>query len=71
MKGTRKEARGEGGESWIEQMSPFEGPEGTTFVFSRGEELWYVLGMEGSEARVSARDLRSFVSRCLAARRSD
>ena len=40
-------------------------------VFSRGERIWYVLGIEGSEARVPARDLRSFVERCLAARRRD
>ncbi len=71
MKGKRAKQTTGGPRAWIERMSPFEGPEGTTFVFSKGEKLWYVLGIEGTEARVPARDLRSFVDRCLAARRPD
>jgi hypothetical protein len=55
---------------WLERVSPHEGPEGTLFMHSKGERLWYVLGVEGSEARLSARDLRSFVDKCIAARES-
>jgi len=71
MRGTTRKKQAVVAESWIEKMSPFEGPEDTLFLFSRGEGIWYVLGVEGSEARVPARDLLCFVNRCLAARRSD
>lgn len=60
--GRQKRAR------WPEQLPPYNGPGGSTFVFDSCERLWYILGIEGSEARVPARDLRGFVERCLAAR---
>lgn len=54
--------------SWIERIAPFEGPEGTNFLFDRSERRWYILGEEGSEALVPARDLLAFVEKCLSAR---
>lgn len=69
MSGKRgKTSRGPG--SWLEQVSPHEAPEGTLFMYSKNERLWYVLGVEGTEAKVPARDLRSFIDKCIAARGS-
>lgn len=70
MKRKRASGRDVGERSWIEQLPPWEGPEGTLFLYSANEGIWYISAADGSEARVSARDLRSFVVKCLAARGS-
>ncbi len=54
----------------IEELPPWEGPEGTLFLYSEPERKWYISAADGSEALVPARDLRCFVDKCLAARRS-
>ena len=69
MKRRKTESGKEGGSSWIEELPPWEGPEGTLFLFSAPERKWYVSAADGSEALVPARDLRHFVDKCLAARR--
>lgn len=70
MSRKREEDPRKAAETWLERLSPWEGPDDTLFLYSAEEGLWYVLGLDGSEARVSARDLRLFVDRCLAARES-
>lgn len=67
MSGTKPPASTGGSESWLERVSPHEGPEGTLFMYSKGERVFYVLGSGGTEAKVPARDLRSFVAKCIAA----
>ncbi len=69
MKRRETEPRKDGSSSWIEELPPWEGPEGTLFLFSASERKWYISAPDGSEALVPARDLRRFVDKCLTARR--
>lgn len=67
MSGKKPTQSTDGSGSWLERVSPHEGPDGTLFMYSKGERLWYVLGIDGTEAKVPVRDLRSFVAKCVAA----
>ena len=69
MKRRKTEPGSEDDRFRIEELPPWEGPEGTLFLYAGAELGWYISAADGSEALVPAQDLRCFVDKCLAARR--
>lgn len=69
MKRRKTKVSPEGDSPLLEELPPWEGPEGTLFLYSAPERRWYISAADGSEALVPARDLRRFVAKCIAARR--